>query len=328
MTQKVKKIRYAVFTGNADYCRIWAERNVTADDAYVSFGLPRVNAFLQKINILHNSRTVNDIIKLPLRSLWYDKYLDTENIDLSECKCFLFLESCRLSTDRDFIKYLREKYKETEFIFTYTNPVNSYSHCMLEDMKKLYDKIIVFEKLNIIDNTKVFYYEINTDQFFYGDVNITSDIFFVGENKGRYDFLINLFEYLRKNGVVCDFTILKVPFFKRKFRREINYTKRLPYKEVIKRFCRSNCILEAVQSNQQGRTMRSTEAISYNKKLVSNNKYNDMTIFNKKSYMFIEKPEDANISFIKERPQGKLFNVENKQGGIINLLEKIMSGIL
>jgi hypothetical protein len=57
-----------------------------------------------------------------------------------------------------------------------------------------------------------------------------------------------------------------------KYSDKINYNKKLSYLEVVNKIQGTNCILEIIQDNSSAYTLRTLEAIFYNKKLLTNNK--------------------------------------------------------
>lgn len=77
-------------------------------------------------------------------------------------------------------------------------------------------------------------------------------------------------EFLVSHDIKCDFHIFEVNEKEKRYSNGINYNKWLPYKEVLKRMHRSRCVLEILQKPGEGPTLRSTEAIVYNKKIITN----------------------------------------------------------
>lgn len=58
----------------------------------------------------------------------------------------------------------------------------------------------------------------------------------------------------------------------KKYSDSIKYNQFLKYEDVLKFTISSNCLLEIVNENQEGNTLRFKEAVCYNKKLLTNNK--------------------------------------------------------
>ena len=96
------------------------------------------------------------------------------------------------------------------------------------------------------------------------------DLFFVGVSKGRAESLGRIYEQLSAKNVRCEFYISGVK--KNEKRVEgIHYNKWLTYSEVLEKVKSSNCILEVMEQDQEGFTLRTMEAVCYNKRLLTNN---------------------------------------------------------
>lgn len=93
------------------------------------------------------------------------------------------------------------------------------------------------------------------------------DLLFVGTDKGRKGFLLNLKSQLEKNKVVCDFKI--VDNFRSLFSRA--YSREVSYKNLCQLNKRTSAILDVVQDGQTGLTLRIMEGLLFDKKIVTTN---------------------------------------------------------
>lgn len=93
------------------------------------------------------------------------------------------------------------------------------------------------------------------------------DLLFVGTDKGRKDFLLNLKSQLEQNKVACDFKIVDNfrSLFSRKYSREISY------KYLCRLNKRTSAILDVIQEGQTGLTLRIMEGLLFDKKIVTTN---------------------------------------------------------
>lgn len=93
------------------------------------------------------------------------------------------------------------------------------------------------------------------------------DLLFVGTDKGRKDFLLNLKSQLEQNKVACDFKIVDNfrSLFSRKYSREVSY------KNLCQLNKRTSAILDVVQDGQTGLTLRIMEGLLFDKKIVTTN---------------------------------------------------------
>ena len=89
------------------------------------------------------------------------------------------------------------------------------------------------------------------------------DLLFVGTDKGRKNFLLNLKSQLEKYKIVCNFKIVDNfrSLFSRKYSREISY------KYLCRLNKRTSAILDVVQEGQTGLTLRIMEGLLFDKKI-------------------------------------------------------------
>lgn len=93
------------------------------------------------------------------------------------------------------------------------------------------------------------------------------DLLFIGTDKGRKNFLLNLKSQLEKYKIVCNFKIVDNfrSLFSRKYSREISY------KYLCRLNKRTSAILDVVQEGQTGLTLRIMEGLLFDKKIVTTN---------------------------------------------------------
>ena len=93
------------------------------------------------------------------------------------------------------------------------------------------------------------------------------DLLFVGTDKGRKNFLLNLKSQLEKYKIVCNFKIVDNfrSLFSRKYSREISY------KSLCRLNKRTSAILDVVQEGQTGLTLRIMEGLLFDKKIITTN---------------------------------------------------------
>lgn len=96
------------------------------------------------------------------------------------------------------------------------------------------------------------------------------DVVFVGADKGRYENLVRIKEEMNKRGISTQFNITPTsdfPIYDKK-----KYSKRLEYQENIDLILKARAILDIMQSEQTGYTMRIPESMVNHIKLITNNK--------------------------------------------------------
>ena len=85
-----------------------------------------------------------------------------------------------------------------------------------------------------------------------------------------------------------------------KYNQNINWIRKsIPYSNVLKNVSESNCILEILQNNQAGPSLRFFEAVFYNKKLLTNNCHIvDFPYYNPQYMKFFKGTDDIDIEWL------------------------------
>lgn len=97
---------------------------------------------------------------------------------------------------------------------------------------------------------------------------ISSDICFVGQDKGRREQINNVAHICQENNLKTDFIIVDNP----KLIHLNIRNKYIPYEDIVRsHYLHSRAILDVVQQGQQGLTLRPLECLFLNKKLITNN---------------------------------------------------------
>jgi hypothetical protein len=92
-----------------------------------------------------------------------------------------------------------------------------------------------------------------------GNLEVDTDVFFVGQDKGRLDTILSLQKEFEEQGLTTNFEIMGYN------------SERLTYTEVIEQVARSRAVLDITAKGQRGMTLRPLEALFYRKKLITNN---------------------------------------------------------
>jgi hypothetical protein len=160
------------------------------------------------------------------------------------------------------------------------NPVLDYSQSPhfrrlhIKYLKKFPAKIYTFDSNDAREYGLILTNQVyrNVDDYFLNDGIQNIDLYFVGQDKGRLSVLMDLREKARRLGLNSHFHVVKD--------RRANYSIGdesllfscgIDYAENIRLIHRSKCLVDIVQKNQSGLTVRALEAIFFGKKLISNN---------------------------------------------------------
>lgn len=260
------------------------------------------NKILRKISYIHRSVKLNRKINMPFKNIWYKFYLDYNMIDESDC-IFLFFEGSQYAYDEKFIHYLRVKYPNGKFVFRFTNTISEFNEWCIKRIEKNYDLIISMDYNDCQNRNWMFFPNTyNLKKVIPRRGDFIYDVFFLGNNKGRHDYLLNIYDNLSSQGIKCLFIIGDVD--KRIRRSEckgIMYLdKPITYSKVLEYITESKCILEVVQEGQNGSTLRTMEAIAFEKRLITNDiQLTHNSYYNSENMLLFHDIDEIDIEFIQ-----------------------------
>lgn len=228
---------------------------------------------------MHMTPKINNIISLPFKTVWNRGVLQKsikKSLRKQDRIVFIFSGMAYRYSRIKLVEYLRKKFPGCRCIYVFSDKVALYKkidpHFSMEKLESYFDSVLSY---NEEDVEKYSLIKEPCKPYDFSDVEVDvaipeSDIFFVGKEKGRYDDIIKIFEKAKSAGLKCDFTILEVSPEKRLYKDEIEYERRIPYLEMLKRERRSKSILNIMQDGTNGITLRDYEAFGMNKILITN----------------------------------------------------------
>lgn len=199
-------------------------------------------------------------LNLPFKSIWYNR----ENVTDKE---FIIVYDPLIIPD--YMEWLKKKNPQSRIILSYINKVNAKNSpdhfknewCVkwtgdTEDSERyginLYEGIVYFKK-----------YKVNKEVPLY-------DIFYVGKDKGRLNYLLQLEKSFQSVGLKTYFHIVAG---KRWFYRpNKEYKPFMPYSDVLKALGRTRAILHLINGGQDGITFRVMESLIFEIKLITDNR--------------------------------------------------------
>ena len=155
----------------------------------------------------------------------------------------------------------------------YLTDINSARKLPLEDMKKVYDRMFIFDK-NFAKEYGLDYYPLvySKKEGFDTGNDIISDVVFIGQSKGRTQKLIKIYERLSSIGMSCDFWIID-DVGAEKSRQGLHFVnKPMDPHESIEHLIKSKVVLELKSIGVDALSDRVIKAVVYNKNIVTDNK--------------------------------------------------------
>lgn len=302
MNDAIEKFYIVVDSGTSSNKNMFSDIQKLSNTKQISNVFEISNPILRALNRFHFSVKINKAINLPLKGIW-DNYYLIDKISLDQKKHYYLIMTnwsiCRFSVS--YLKKLRGR-KNISLILLYLDPLSKiplYYKSIID--KASFSKIYTFELSDSIKNNwhhcTTLYSKIETNK----PEELLYDIFYIGFNKGREELIRAIHKKLIGNGVICKFIIVSEKWKKESENDGLAVVSRkIPYNEVLSYISKSKCIMEIMQSGQEGLTMRPYEAIFNNKKLLTNNHKVKDLVFYKEEYMQIfDSLEDIDIDFLK-----------------------------
>lgn len=131
---------------------------------------------------------------------------------------------------------------------------------------------------------------------------MSSTAFFVGYGLGRLEILQKSFSVITSKVDNCRFYIAGVKEENKEKIPGVQYNVTFPYAEELQMAYNTDCIVEIVKEGQTGVSLRTCEAIAFNKKLLTNNQnLQEMPFFDGRFMSVFEDPSEIDIDFIKRK---------------------------
>lgn len=275
----------------------------------------------------HYSQTLAHWINLPFKSIWYSYFADFISLDREREIVIVIYDRHRLANNKSFLDYLRAYFKKVKLVYIFTNVMRisgASSNNFIDQLQKYYDAILSFDKGDErrygFKSIPLPYSENNV-----GLIEENSSVFFVGQAKDRLDTILSIFQRLTKIGESCEFYLTNVEEDKIRFEQDIIYNKRLKYQDVIKHVQQAGCILDVIQGNSEGFTLKVCEAVFYDKLLITTNKaVKSAPFYDPRFVLVVENAEDITKDFFLNRDKVKYSDDGKKYFSVESYLERIL----
>ena len=260
---------------------------------YVENPLQKVNPLLKRIIEIH-------ILKLkwiPFSKVWANIFR-SDFFDENEKAIFLYCDPIlKIASRGVYVEKMKKRYKNS-FHIAYYLDYNAAKRDLDDCMRKTFDDIFIFDK-KYSEYLNIKYYPMivskNKNVNYY---NISSDIVFIGQAKNRYNRIVEIYEMLTQNNIVCDFYLIGVPAEEQKYKGKIKYGNFISYDEATQKLVNSKCVLELVGDCEDAYTNRVYEAIIYGKKILTDNiGLKKLKYFNDSTLQVFNNVKEIDINF-------------------------------
>jgi len=213
--------------------------------------------------------------------------------------------------DSDVAEYIENKAPHARLIIFYRNPWFNNYYVSAEARKKC--EVWSFDQ----EDCKKYGLKYNPQFYLYSllnqkeDPRYASDVFFVGKDKNRLPLLLEIKDRLEAQALKMQLYVVG--------ERNVHYNKSaaafihgdlLAYEEVLKYTKNTKCLLELMQENQQGFTLRTVEAMFFNKKLITNNAYLKQCDFYEACNIYVLGQEQRDLATFLQDKEGASWSPE------------------
>lgn len=261
--------------------------------------LSKVLKILEKV--LYNRR-LNRHIKVPFKKL-YNRYytLSSYNFDPKEKYWIIILNGTLCSYySEEYLLNLKRCNSNIKLAMVLYDSFSNRSAKRAISLIPAFDVVFSFDERNAHEyGLKYIYSTFSTPDYLKVDENYKSSAFFIGNGADREQELNENLSYIAQNVKDSKFGIVGVK--QEKYKGLIDYNEPISYREELMYAYNTNCIVEIVKQGQSGITLRTCEAIAFNKKLLTNNtNIKNQPFYNSKYISIFENIEDIDIDFIKK----------------------------
>ncbi|MDB8711937.1 hypothetical protein [Mediterraneibacter gnavus] len=266
--------KYLIVYPNRDYGKLmWEDLKKSNNVEFIDTPLKiSSNRILQTLFKIHFSFKLNNIIELPLKGVWNQKYsLMNYKFEDNNSYVIIFTDPALCNYRKDLLSKIKKK-ANIKFVLVLINSFYRMKK-VIQPMLECFDKIYTYDKEEA-DKFGFKYYPTVYSVIKIETKNIVERkrCFFVGVAKDRLSKLLAVYDKLEERGWKPEFYISGVRKKQQRQREGIIYNKWLPYTLALEKAINSECIVEIMDKNNAGVTLRTLEAICYNKKLITNNK--------------------------------------------------------
>lgn len=292
---------YILVAPGSDYGRaMWADIGLACNGTVLDNTILNLGKIGNVLHHAHFSFAINNKVQLPFQNIW-KKYYSLESIKLSPNKryCVIYTDVSASRTDEKYLKTLGYKSNIT-MVLILVNTITRRGN-VIKRRLKYFDLLFSFDK-NDCEKYGFIYHSTNYSMVPLDDSKKPEiDAFFVGVSKGRAESLGLIYSKIREAGGNPVFFISGIKKNEKRV-KGIHYNQWLDYGQVLNYIKKTNCLIEVMDGSQNGVTLRTMEAVCYNKRLLTNNKSVMNSSFYNTGYIKVfDEIEDIDISFVCDK---------------------------
>lgn len=256
--------------------------------------------------------------KLPIHNKFFVKMLIPyvkKQLGLKKVPTKLIIyDRTPLTSSPELIQALKKENKDLKVYYLYSDIVKlsgSVQLDILNSLKETYDDVFTFDPKDAIKHQfKYFGLVYSPSITMKKDVPIIYDLFYVGQAKDRYETLLEIYNKAKNENLKCKFFITGVPIEKQINSEDIIYNTTISYEEVLNYISQSRCIVDAIQRNSTGLTIKTCESVVFDRKLITTNEQVSKENFYNKSNIMLYHNNNSISEFLSL--EFKPYSMEDK----------------
>lgn len=292
-----------VMSGGPEAPLIFGDLEYDSRVIYLKKPFLDINSILSILRKFHLATRINHFFPLPFRKVWDNSLsLSSVNFNNEDKYNVIFINTSIIKYNIPYLFQLKEKYNIRYYLYM----LDSVNTERGNEVKRYIETEGLIDKIYSFDNS-----DCKTFGFSYFVQPISKlrhienkqpkyDLYFLGRTKRRENELLKMVDKYNK---ILNLNIKIVSdnqAEKEKLLSSGVYSDYISYEENIKNILYSKVILEVIQENQSGNTLRYQEAILYNRKLLTNNKnIINMPFYNSKYMRVFTDITELDINWIK-----------------------------
>ncbi|MET1936042.1 hypothetical protein [Enterococcus faecium] len=303
--------------------RLWDDvRNLDRVKFFNSF-LNTDNSVLRKLHHAHFSFMLNRKANIPFQSIWNTKMSINKSLFDSKKKYLVIFTDVSAARYSQTLLQSISKMSNVKCVLIFFNTMQKMGS-LLKNKISLFDLVYTFDK----DDAKIYNFlsfegMYSRPLYYQSEVeDIKYDLFYIGKASKRLETLIKIAKLFLNNHVKAKFIINGVSSKEIVKLSNATYNKWLSYDDVVKSVLQSKAILEVLDPNQTGVTLRTMEAIVLNKILITNNKnIKNNKYYSPKRIIIFNEAKDINFDWLNDDNKIE-YNYGNDYSPI-NLIQRI-----
>lgn len=261
---------------------------------------------------IHFSTRLNAHMLIPFKWIW-DSYYNLGHYpfdDKEQYTVILLNGSVRVHYSIRFFKELKKKHPNIKLVLIMYDSVNHVRSKQTLKMLPLFDTIFSFDENDCQTyGFQRIYSTFSIPDFVKKDESLHSAAFFIGEGSDRTELLKSVFKRVTSAIDGCRFYITNINDNQTEVIKDVIYNQRMSYQEELQMAFNTECIFEIVRKGQCGNTLRTCEAVAFNKKLITNNiRLKEMPFYDSRYMKIFTSADDIDLNFIKQKIDVKYVN--------------------